>query len=343
MKGILALLDSDRAYTEAFARHAARDKAIPFEIHAFTNAEEFQRDAADQPGKVVLISEKDLRNLSELSNLSRMKGCRILLTEDRGREELKETTDPAGISFSGMIYQYQPISLLMRKVLLILSQTGGQVPTAGSPTKAGMRKIGVFSPVNRCGKSTLCREMAEVLAKTGPTLLIALDPLNQAEQGSDTVLKNGKERTMGSNEQNPNQSLEEYLFYVRQGAENPAERLLAMVRQENGIGRLPTFAHSGEIFSVREEEWTQLFSCISDQTGYEAVVADLGIVPIFCPPILLNFTEIYMPYLKENEAERKTRAFENLLNRDHLERELQERIYKFEAGMSAEEVLKLGT
>ena len=160
MRRVMAVYDGDGQYAERFSEVVNRKGNTPFECVAFHNIEEMREFARNHPIEILLAD--DMADHREMRSLGA--GQVIYLTDGRYREG---TTDCRAI------YKFQSSARLVREVMARYSEAGGK---AGSSGNGGISRIyGVFSPLGKCGKTSIAMTLGILLAQDKPTLLVNLE------------------------------------------------------------------------------------------------------------------------------------------------------------------------
>lgn len=321
----VAICDEDQGYVEAFARRAGRQETAGLEVRAFTSTDALLKFLENGKADLILM-EKDLvtKEIAEICS-----GRIVLLTEQRKQADNTKKQKEENAAALKTIYKYQPCSELLRQILDILagqqnsfqkrrsgpelSDQEGDTEHTGILQKPSTKCLGIYSPAGRCGKTSLALAMALHLQKKGPTLFISFEFFSGWQGFLPMIRPSGG-------------SLADGIYYLRNGNLKVAEKLLAVEQKIGELAVLPPFPDPQDLLHVTDEEWALVLNSLRYETGYEYIVADLGIVPDLCPAILLNFSEIFVP-LPEGETEQaKWDDFQEYLQKNLLDQELEERM-----------------
>lgn len=338
MKGrILVICDSDQKFITAFAKRAGRQKASGFSVRAFTGRESLLEYAETENADLYLINETILND--ELSDIC--KGKLLILKEQRTP---KEDPDSVSEKCCGSVYKYQSVSELMRRVLEFFSTVGknGSYNNDRKPGenadhireaqasencfsyKPDTEMIGVFSPIAGCGKSSFALSLARHLQTEKPTLFMSFECLSGWRQILHMEGRQGG-------------GLADAVYYLRNGHPKVADRILSSVQKIGELSFLPPFDDPADLIHVTEEEWKVILESIRDQTGFEAVVADLGMIPAVYPAVLLNFPKIFMAVGDGVSEMAKLDDFERYLQKNGMDQEIKERVITIKIGENADE------
>lgn len=320
---ILGICDKDQKYVAALTERISRKKTADFDLRAFTDPEALMEFSKRERMDLVLIGE----DLASEELLQLFSGRILLLT---GKRQTEKTSDDPKERCCGRIYKYQASSEIVRKMLEtlsekkekddrddVISRTGIYDDSRGG-TAAFLQKpetvmLGVFSPCAPCAGTAFAMALALQMQKKKPTLFLSFECFS----GWKAYLPALKHAAG---------SLADGIYYLRNGNLKVAHKLLASEQKIGELSFLPPFPDPQDLFTVTDEEWRTVLRSLRNETGFEAIVTDLGMVPAFCPAVLLNFSAVCIPEA-ENDAERaKTKEFQNFLKKNMLDVELRDRI-----------------
>ena len=159
MKRIMGVYDVDPFYADRFAEFANQKEQIPFTAIAFTNISKLQSYSQKQPLELLLVGDDIDR-----TQLVEVKAEQIVqLSESR---EIIRGEIPA-------VYKYQASDAVLREVMACYRVNPEKVPLTTVGTKSTV--IGVYSPINRCGKTGFCMTLGQILARESRVLFFNLE------------------------------------------------------------------------------------------------------------------------------------------------------------------------
>ncbi|MEF9945318.1 MAG: hypothetical protein RR869_03280 [Lachnospiraceae bacterium] len=165
--------------------------------------------------------------------------------------------------------------------------------------------IGVYSPVQRCGKTTFAIALGKELARLGSVLYINLE--GYAGIGGHFPKESGC-------------TLSDILYYARQEG-NLGLRLSTMVSQFGELDYIRPCKVCMDIQSVLFEEWQELLGKILEESIYETIILDMGDSVQGLLELLTQCNVVYMPIRKDPIAKSKIRQYEEgiqLLGKEEL-------------------------
>ncbi len=263
MKRILAIFDSDENYSEAFMRYVNCQKQMPFEVYAFTDPENLICTARKKKLSVLLISERERIDEALKKNIPYI----VVLSENGGSQEDLAEAYPC-------VFKYQAASGIIKKILAGYTGDSQEFPLSG----ASCRKIGVFSPTGRCGKTSFALTLGLLLAEKSSVLYSNLSLCSGFSQLLHRSYTGG---------------LSDGIYYLRSGDHHAADKMLAQAERIGEMSYLPPFASPEELLSVSTAEWEALFLGLIQAGGIEDLILDLGDLPLYQPEIL-SFCDVIL-------------------------------------------------
>ena len=306
---IMALCDPDAEYAVHFTEYAGRRANIPFEVHAFTDTEALGAFAAEERVELLLISSRLTAPEAVTRDIPKV----VVLAEE----------PPEGSRADGLpeVFKYRSQAEVIREVMAIYGQTvTGK--GAGSLVKPHMRTIGIFSPVARCGKTSLALALGQILGMKKRTLYVNLEPF--------PGLTAAFPATAGGN-------LTDLIFCLRQEGGAGAARLSGMTVPLGALDILPASKPGRELNAIGEDDWMRFFDLIRKESGYEILILDIGSGLAGCLACLSACELIFMPVRSDPGAAAKTEEFYSWLREQDAD-EVIERIRRLnlkDAGTAA--------
>lgn len=299
MRRILAIVDENGEYAVRLAAYFNEQSSIGFRASAFTDLESFKSFRNSAKIEILLLSEAAAAKAQGLTDGSKV----ILLSEDGFIPGADKR--PFG---AAAVFKYRPADTLAREIMNIYSEAAGEIMArAGS---GGCEIYGIYSPVNRCGKTTMALTLGLVHARRGRTLLISLEEyagvfLNiQPDSDSD---------------------LSDIIYCFLQGSYSWS-RLKGAVHSFGQLDYIPPVRCMEDVSQISSEEIARLIRRIAEESGYASILIDFGSFGRRASELLEVCGRIFMPVPADDPAARlKLEAFQEYLERsgkteikDHL-------------------------
>jgi len=192
----------------------------------------------------------------------------VLLTNCSYLEELKGCIDPdriitligedGNIDSKG-VFKYQKCEEIMRQILKKVATIDdiGRLATRRMP----MKMIGFYSPVKRCGQSTLALIMGQILSLRGRALYVNLEGYSSIRSLTDLEF----ERDMS-----------DIMYELGNSSKDLTALFGVAVKQFGKLDILPPMIHCRDLRSINVEEWKDFFKRIENGTDYGYVLLDLS-------------------------------------------------------------------
>lgn len=285
MKKIMAVYDEDPLYAERLSDYVNRKEKGIFEAQAFTSKSRLEEFARKHEIDVLLAGESAFGEDMECIGSAQT----IYLTEDQGRQFDGEVAE---------IYKYQSGDDIIREIMAVYCE----VPGAGAvfPGVPGKKKriIGVYSPIGRCGKTSLALAIGQLLAKEEKVLFITLDMF----AGFSSILDERWKRDMS-----------DLIYYYKQGRFH-ALRLNSVVYLLGDMAWIPPIRYPDDYNQITSEEMAEFLMKILYESDYSTVVLDIGKYDRQVLPVLNICQVIYMPIKEDLFSQAKMKEFESYVD-----------------------------
>lgn len=284
----IGILDEEKEYVKMLAAYLGRLGKGRWSTAAFTDRGVLKDYLSG--GRIDILAGT---NREELKQLQQVYGNLSYLWLSDRRE--------AGSTELGFyeIYRYQSARAVGKKLENIVVQMR---------QAAGQEKpmVAIYSPVGRCGKTTLALDAAQK-ESYGRWLYIGMEDYSSFQRGLQS------EGTEGYIES------DDFFYYVKERQE---EQLLLLVRQSNGM-----IASASSLFDIRQIDGEDIvwLKEVLQKSDYRGVVFDIGTGVLIDLDILSLFDCLVVPYLKGEISKIKKQNFERLLSLHGMEI-LQEKI-----------------
>lgn len=280
----MAVCDKEQEYTRQFVGYANRYREPLFTVCGYTDIEELVKDTKEHPADIILLSEDLAGELERKEQTGQIIG----LAEEEYQEESPGYP---------VIYKYQSCPRILRKAYSIYAD---QTPTSlGTALRLReMKRIGVFSPTGRTGKTSLALALGKDLAKQRKTLYLNMEEFS----GFEILYPREDGRTMS-----------ELMYFMKQGKGAFACKLESMIGQIGSLDYIPPVKSPLELINIERDDWEELLEALERESRYEYVILDLscGTKGVF--ELLEQCDGIYMPYASDETAQAKLWQYKETL------------------------------
>jgi hypothetical protein len=288
MRRILAILDNDAEYGKRFAAYLNEHELTGFKATAFSDLAAFRSFRKSFFVEILLAAENLAADIHEAAD-----GAKVILLSEDGfapAEEKRPFRAPA-------LFKYRSAETLSREIMRLYADDGTH---SVSRTQAGICEIlGIYSPVNRCGKTSLAISLGLVKAARGRTLLISL------EEYAGIFMEIAKEA---------DSDFSDVIYCYLQGMYSWS-RLKAAVHSFGKLDYIPPVRCMEDISQVSSEDLGRLLKRIAEESGYSTIILDFGTFGRRAAELLDLCTRIFMPVVKDSASRMKVDSFMEYLEK----------------------------
>lgn len=286
MKKIMAVYDEDPFYAERLSDYVNRKEKGIFKAQAFTSKERLEEFAKGHEVDVLLTGvPEDTETIESLGPAQK-----IYLTEERSTDGACEERE---------IYKYQSGDDIIREVMAVYCELPGMNAVLPGLMPKNKRIIGVYSPVGRCGKTSLALAIGQILAKDEKVLFITMDMFSGFSQILDEQWK---------------RDMSDLLYYYKQGRFHGL-RLNSIIYYLGDMSWLPPLRYPDDYSQVTAEEMADFLTQILTGSSYETIILDIGDYDRQVIPILNVCQVVYMPVKEDLFSQAKIKEFEAYVDR----------------------------
>lgn len=278
---IMAVFDVDPVYADRFAEAANQRERVPFTVIAFTSIETLKKFAGENPIEILLA---DARMAEEIRGIPA--GQVVLLSDGEmvsGPEEVPS------------VYKYQSADHIIREVMACYCTRPVLPAAAVLGNKSTL--LGVYSPVNRCLKTSFALTLGQILAKDGRVLYLSLEDCS------------GFRKLMG---QSGPGDFSDVIYYFSQGGCSWA-RLKSLVYTWDNLDYIMPVRYPEDLCQITSEDMARLLDQLAGEGIYEVIVVDLGQFGKKAADVLEVCSGVYMPIKQDWVSAAKIQEFEEYL------------------------------
>lgn len=292
---VMAVFDMDPAFAFRFADYVNQKEKAPFTAMAFSDEERLINYGNNHDIEILLLDEK-AGYLAE-----KVKARQVIVLCEGEVVEVRENRLSVG--------KYQSGDCIMREVMACYCER----PVEPTLALLGDRAIvvGVFSPVNRCLKTSFALAMGQLLSRREAVLYLNLEAYS------------GFSRLMGGEYE---RDLSDVLYLYRQGGYHWM-KLKSMIYNWEKLEYIPPVRYGEDLNQVPPQDMAMLIDRIARESGYDKVIVDVGQMGRDVLPLLEVCDVIYMPVRGDSVSKAKIQEFEEYL-KEADERKVRERIQK---------------
>ena len=283
MRRYAVILHPDAELGKRLAAFWSQQKSLGLPVRAFSECSQYAHFRTGAAVEILLFSEHFAEEMQGLIGNS----FALLLSEDGfvGEQALNTISVPT-------LFLYRPADALARSIMALYAKARGGALL--SVSRGECEILGIYSPVHRCGKTTLSLSLGLARAARGNTLLL---------------------------------SLEEYAGVYGQiapdGAESLSELLLAHCTGRYRWSELQSRLSSEDLSLLPPEEFASLIQRIADESAYRNVILDFGSFGRRALELLEICDRVFMPVLGDPLSALKLASFREYLQKSGREKLLE--------------------
>ncbi|SET73614.1 hypothetical protein SAMN05443270_1184 [Lacrimispora sphenoides] len=281
-KRVMAVYDTDPLYTERFTDFVNQKEQVGFSVMAFTTLEQLKAYGEDHKIELLLISSSVSRE-----DIEKIAAAVVIILADG------EAVPPEGQYPS--IYKYQAADSLMREVMNYYCDDPGDLGYS-MVSKTG-RIIGVYSPINRCLKTSFALTMGQLLARDLKVLYLNFEDCSGFQRLIGEEYKGG---------------LSDLLYYYSQEGFRWV-RLGSVVYTWGELDYVPPVQYPEDLCQVTGQVMAELVAHIAMKSVYESIILDLGQFGKKASEVLEICDAVYMPVKDDCVSAAKIEEFEEYL------------------------------
>ncbi len=258
--------------------YLSRRRDIPFEVQAFTEEQLLEDYLGERRIDVLLAGQGLAERLPRGAEI----GALLVLAEDRG---------------TGDIYKYQSSEAIWREVMRRVDG-GGSAGIGSLATRLrGPELIGIYSPVKRCGKTSLALALGKILSERFGVLYLNFEEYSGFPGA----------------EEDSQEDFSDIMLGLLEGKENLEEQVDRAVRRMGNMEYIPPGLAFLDIRALPFEEWERFLDAMEAWGRYDKILLDLGdsVDEVF--QILSRCGTIFMPVLEDRVSRAKLEQFDYFL------------------------------
>ena len=293
MKRVIAVYDLDPFYADRFAKVANQKEKVPFTIIAFTSVERLKAYMDENPVEILLVDADAVDMVRDLP-------ARQVFTLTNG--EFVEAEEFPNI------YKYQSADGILREVMACYQVgTEQEFTPIGKPSSL----IGVYSPVNRCLKTSFCLAMGQILSKEQKVLYLNLEDCSYLSKLMPESFKG---------------DLSDAFYYYQQGLYNWV-KMATMVYTWGTLDYIAPARYPEDLAKMSSGQVAEFLECVAGEGVYDCMIVDIGQYGRLAADILDVCETIYMPIREDGISMLKVEVFEEYLEASGRKK-LKEKIQK---------------
>ena len=299
----LAICDTDLTYLKRLDEYIRNHINLSFDIHSFTDTKILADFAEKEDVKLLLISDE---NYWEMEEAGRLGGFRnILILEEEAKGGCFCEGDSQGGRLIEHVSKFQPASSIVSAVVDMCASVPDEFSELTLQARIGSsRIIGFYTPLSRCGQTTLAIKMGEQLAEKGKTILLSFESFSNM---------------CGLIKEEPQEDITDLLYYADCEKDKFCLYVERIKRTENGLDYVAPAKTALELKDVTSDRIRELTELLAKEAGYEYILLDISEYPDGFYEILRMCQQVFMVTRQHPSDRYRIRMFESVLDKNGCE------------------------
>lgn len=283
-EGLIVIFDSETDYALKLAEYFNLKSGLNYSVSVFTEFNALKNELSNQRIDILIISEDFLSEKSVFEHILNI----FILTEGN--------TYPDCPDFH-FLYKYQSADVIIKEVMSFYAAVPANTKKLfnGSPAKI----TGVYSPINRCGKTSFALTYGCQKAINETCLYLNFEEYS----GFSYFLSHS-----------PNGDLSELIYFYHQNPENLDKKLLALSHDFYNLKFIPPMQFGWDIKNIETEDLKSFIKAIANTQLYQHLILDISESIKDIPNFLDICDVIYMPILSDTLSQHKLEEFFRIIN-----------------------------
>lgn len=298
----LVICDTDEIYCRRLDEYLRNHLNLGFDIVSFTEFELMEQFAKKNNVELLLIAESLFAEIDQARLPESLRNVLILDEGLGGNCVVREDTDGVTTKY---VTKYQPASDLAKDVISFCTEESGDFTGLGIQTVAGKgRVISLYSPLSKCGQTTLAVSIAEFLARKSKTIFLSFESFSTL---SDYLGIDYEE------------DISDLIYYTDCEHDKFSLYLEKIKRNKNNVDYVMPAKTAMQIKEIGFEKVAELYKLLTCECGYDNIVVDLTELPDGFFDIASLSYRIFTITKDNLRDDRVMRMYDEILRQSELE------------------------
>lgn len=295
---IIVVYDTDEEYITGINEYLLDYINERYSIFTFSNIDKFREFCETNNINILILAEYCI-------------DIKLIKNIDAYIQILSEEKNVLRIQGYEAVYRYRKMCMIISDILNNYANytcKNSDVKDNILDRDMNVRITAIYSPVNRCGKSTLCMKLAYAL-KENKSLIIDLEEFSLNKDIFDGGL-----------------NISDLIYYCLKENSNFNIKLDAIVKKYNNTDIIPPVNNISDISEINEDIWAELIIKIKDSGRYGDIIIDVSNMVGDIFKIFKICDYVFVPHLNDNYSSIKLKLFFNYL--ENVNNELKNTVIK---------------
>ncbi len=299
---LLVLCDNDEIYLGRLYEYLRENLRLSFEIMSFTTTEILMDFVMKNKTSLLVISESSLSELKYELIGEKIKNILVL---DEEEPTLCEDKEIYGGSNIGHVSKYQSAAGIVENIVDFCVKRADDFEGMSTRYSSDAGTIiGFFTPIKKCGQTSLALSVGNELANKGRTVFLSFESFSSLPK----VLGLSEEGNISD------------LIYYSESDEN--KFCLYLEKIKNRVGELDVIAPAKTAMQIKEisfDRLKKLFDMLIYKAGYEYIILDLTEYPEGLFDILRLCNKLFSVVKNDGDDQYKFNCYEDVLRENGYE------------------------
>lgn len=267
MKKVFAIYDNDVLFVTRFMEFLKKRKGFDYEVIVFTRKDSFNDYITDNPIEILLIDKELYEEEPIGSNI----GYVYRLSEERGTKKDSE---------HHTIYKYQSAQNLISEILSDYLRK--EKLSEGNYSSNDPKLITIVSPIPNLESLSFAWSFSYILSEKYKSLFIPMELFPV---------------TIFTLEDNINQSLSEFIYYLKDNNPNVIMKMKSLLRYTNNLAYLSGITHGFDLLSLGKEDVDRWLEELKTHLDFSTIIFYFNYYSETYLELIRQSNEILVPIL----------------------------------------------
>lgn len=282
---LFVIVDEEEGYLNGVTHYFQGCFKQYFDIWGFQTKEAVLEFARKKKREITVFLGSIYLTAKEITELGIKQYIYLSTREDISEVNLGEDR------ITDVIYKYQPAEVLLKEFIRVCKYNTSFL---SCNVTAPVSLYGVYSPIGRCGKTSLALVMGRILAEEKRTWYMNLEEWS----GFREIL--GEYQGL---------DVSDLIYYSKQGKQNLGMYINGMLQDIHGLKILPPAKYAPDIQEITREEFLTLLEAVKATGEVDTVIIDFGHSTKLVLEVLEQLKWLYVPVLKDSISQAKHKEF----------------------------------
>lgn len=289
---IIAVYDIEPEFASRFVSYLKSKYEERYDMYAFTELTALLEFVEKHRADMLIISQKSIECVDNPIVPDNLNVKRVVI--------LSENCCDSYMDYKA-VEKYRPADIVFREAVECAYEKKVETGEV-KETVSDKEIIGVYSPVNRCMKTTFSLTLSNLTGENRRVLYINFEEYSGLKKLLNVDYVG---------------DLSDLVYYFLQDEESIKSRIYGIRREYKKFDFIPPMMFSNDIRNMDMEMWVSFINAVSGLEMYDTIVLDISDMMQDVTEILRICDCVYMPMLKDDISQAKISEFEERMYNRH--------------------------